>query len=165
MLVYGDTVFAITTDCNLFAIDGELGQERWSVSGMSQVVGASLSRIYCMNRTSGLVVLDRQTGSRLGTLATYSLDLPYMNQETDRILLANSRGMVQCLREISQEFPLIHIGLSKQEDKPVTIPKKPAKTEDSKPADAPVDPFGVETKSDAKPAVKPEKNPDDPFGE
>jgi outer membrane protein assembly factor BamB len=162
-LVYGDTVYAVTVDRNVFAIDSELGQERWTTSGVTKVIAATQGRLYCLSNTREILVLDRQTGSRIGALPTNALDLSYTNKETDRILLTNSRGTIQCLREIQQEFPLIHVSLAKQEVKaPKPTRKTPAKA-DGAPADAPVDPFSTGPAPATKPADTPP--PADPFGD
>jgi outer membrane protein assembly factor BamB len=162
-VVYGDTVYAVTTDNNLFAIDGEIGHERWTASGMTKVVGASQDRVYCINRTRDLVALDRKSGSHLGSIPAFAIDLPYVNKETDRILLANSKGVIQCFREVQQEFPLIHIGLSKEEKPAAPAPKKAPQAEEAPAAEAPADPFGVESKPATPPAG--DAKIDDPFGE
>jgi hypothetical protein len=166
-VVFGDTVYAVTSDGNLFAIDSDLGQERWSTSGVFKVAGASPTRLYCLTRIGGLMVIDRQTGSHLGGLTTNSLDLPFTNKETDRIVLASRRGAIQCLREIQQEFPLIYVGLTKQEEATPKTPRKPAKPALDAPAEPAADPFGVGAPAAATPEAKPaddtEKKSDDPF--
>jgi hypothetical protein len=166
-IVYGDTVYVVTTDGNLFAIDGELGQERWSTSGIAKVIGASVARLYCLNGTGGLIVLDKRNGSRLGALDTHSIDVPFINKETDRLILANRRGTIQCLREIQNEFPAIHVSLAKPEE---TEPKAPAKTTkpaEAAPAEPAANPFGdpAPAATDEKAPAKEEKKADDPFGE
>lgn len=169
-IAYGDTVFVVTTDGTVFAIDGELGQERWSVSGMHKVVGASKDKVYCLSDARRLTVLDRQNGTRLGSLPAMTLDLPYINTQTDRLILANARGTIQCLREIQSEFPYLHIGLTKQETETPKL-KKPTKPAEGEPAadKGDVDPFGAgpaaDTKREPMPPAKGDKMPDDPFGE
>lgn len=167
-VAYGNTVYAVTVDGSLFAIDAEYGQERWSVPKMSKVIGASKERLYCLSDTKRLIVLNQQNGARLGTLSTELLDLPYMNRETDRIVIATGRGLIQCMREIQQENPLIHSGLSKPEDTSVKAPKKSSKSTEEKPMGT-ADPFGAPAAAPepAKPEPAPagDKKTDDPFGE
>lgn len=183
---YGDTVYAVTEDGTLFAIDGDLGQERWSTVHMSQVVGASRDRLYCLSDIGRLTILDRKTGSRIGSLSTEFDDLPYVNRETDRIIVGTSRGLVQCFRETAQEYPIIHIALQKPVEE---TPKKPPRAQAAEapktsadnpfgtgpgtdgtppPATAPpVDPFGTPPADEGKKADTPpaDKKPgEDPFG-
>ena len=112
---YGDAIYCVTEDESLFAIDGEVGLERWSTR-MRMVVGASRERLYCLNSTGRMTILDRKTVSSLGSLSTEFDDLPYLNKETDRIIVGTSRGLLQCFREKQQDFPLVHIALSKPQE-------------------------------------------------
>lgn len=165
-VLYGDTVYVVTTDGNLFAIDGELGQERWSTSGIAKVIGASVTRLYCLNGTGGLVILDARNGSRIGALDTHSINVPFINKETDRLVLANRRGMIQCLREIQHEFPVIHVSLVKPEESDPETPAKSTKPAEVAPAEPDTNPFGDPAPTpEEKPAAKDEKTTDDPFGE
>jgi outer membrane protein assembly factor BamB len=170
---YDDTVYCVTEDGSLFAIDGEEGQERWSTNHMRQVVGASRDRLYCLNDTGRLLLLDRRTGTRIGSLSTELDDLPYVNKETDRIIVGTTEGLLQCFREGQQEYPLVHVILSKPE--PVA-PRKPVRTQATEtPKPAATDPFGAPIEaspSSAEPAAKvplnapagkPAANDDDPF--
>jgi outer membrane protein assembly factor BamB len=165
-IVYGDSVYVVTSDGNLFAIDGQLGQERWSAAGIAKIVGASVSRLYCLNGTGGLIILDKQNGSRIGALDTHSIDVPFVNKETDRLVLANRRGMIQCLREIQNEFPVIHVSLATPEESAQKTPAKTPKPAEAAPADPGDNPFGeTAPAAEEKPAAKDEKKVDDPFGE
>ena len=169
---YGNSIFAVTGNDTLFAIDAEYGQEQWSVSGMTKVIGASKDRLYCLSDTQRLIILDQQNGSRLGSLSTELLDLPYVNKETDRIVIATSRGLLQCLREIQQELPLLHVPLTKQETPAAIVPKKSTKSSEEKSPAGVVDPFGGGATEEPKPAAPAapaeppagEKKTDDPFG-
>jgi outer membrane protein assembly factor BamB len=167
-VVYGDAVFAVTTDGNLFKMDRDGDPDKvWTTPGIAKVIGASTTRVYCLDHVGGFVVLDKATGSHLGSLATSSLNFPFTNKETDRIFLVNSRGMIQCLREIQQEFPIIYVPLKKPEEPATKIQKKPTKSLQETPAEG-TDPFGAESKSEIKaeekPAERDEKKGDDPFG-
>jgi hypothetical protein len=93
-----------------------------------------------LSDTGRLTILDRQNGNRLGSLSTEFSDLPYVNKETDRIIVGTSSGLLQCFRETQQDFPLVHILLSKPE---APAARKPLRTapaaESAKPAAS--DPF------------------------
>lgn len=169
-LAYDNTVYTVTTDRTLFAIDGELGQERWTATGLTKIVGATKGRLYCLDNSGRLNALDITTGARLGTMPATAIDVPYVNKETDRLILASGRGLVQCFRETGAEFPTIHIGLSKKETKPIKPLKKTEKpAEEAAPAGE-ADPFGGggEKMEGAAPAAAPKpdagKAGDDPFG-
>jgi outer membrane protein assembly factor BamB len=102
-----DTVYAITDRGNMYAIDAEDGQERWLTSGIKRYVAGNESRLYVMDSRNNLTVLDRASGSRIGALMTDQIDVPFMNVVTDRVILATSTGMVQCLRQSDLHWPVV----------------------------------------------------------
>jgi outer membrane protein assembly factor BamB len=102
-----DTVYAITDRGNMYAIGAEDGQERWLTSGISKYIAGNESRLYVMDTRGNLTVLDRSSGSRMGSLVTNQIDMPFMNVATDRLILATSSGMVQCLRQANLPWPVV----------------------------------------------------------
>lgn len=171
-VAYGDSVYTVTQDGSLYGIDGELGLERWSTGRMSQVIGASRDRLFCLNDIGRLTILDRRTGTQLGSLSTEFDDLPYINRETDRIVIGTSRGLLQCFRESNAEYPLVHYTLNPPAPEPERKKPTPKPTSET-PATDESNPFGAPTGSatDSEPEAPPpaENNPpaaplDDPFG-
>ena len=163
-----EAVYVVTDDDNLFRLNATTGLQDWSISGMRQVVSASKDRLYCLGDTGRLTILDANTGSLIGTLATESLDVHMINHQTDRIILGSSTGLIQCLRETQNEWPIIRAGgleekTEEQAERPEagageTMPPaegtQPPTTE-TPPA---TDPFGTET-------TAPPANPTDPFAD
>jgi outer membrane protein assembly factor BamB len=172
-LAVDNTVYAVTTDGSLFAIEGATGREMWNADHMENVLSASKQRLYGMSDTSRLAILDRQTGSVFGSLSTEALNLAYVNQLTDRVLIGTASGMLQCLREQSLEVPLLHVEIKKPEpEKAKRAPAEVKKAEPAQPSTNPFgfppapatpDPFGSEG-GGAKPAPAEKKPTDDPFG-
>jgi outer membrane protein assembly factor BamB len=104
----GGSVYVITDRGNMFSIGATDGQEQWVQSGIKSYVAGNDKRLYCMGVGGTLTILDSATGSRIGAIAIGQLDLPFVNAETDRIILAASTGLVQCFREIGQPWPVAH---------------------------------------------------------
>lgn len=162
-VVLGETVFAITDDGSLYAISGDRGEEVWHTSGVRQFVAASRDRLYCQDERNGLAVIDAANGTLLGTIPADGLDFAFLNKQTDRIIIGTRQGLIQCLHETRQPWPLLHYGgLQEQEPakprpkpRPAAAPKKPVPETDTD------DPFGI------APAAKPPAARDegaDPFG-
>jgi outer membrane protein assembly factor BamB len=103
-----DIVLAITKRGNLYAIDAANAVELWVAGGIRRYLAASSKRLYCLDSRGELAVLDIETGSRLATFPGIASDMPLMNTQTDRIVLVSSTGLIQCLREADQPWPLIH---------------------------------------------------------
>lgn len=136
----GDLVLAITRSGKLFVLDGATAVERWVASGIQSYLAGSDRRLYCQDLKGQLVVLDRASGQRLGTLDARGCDLPILNAQTDRVFLASKSGLVQCLREDDRPWPLVHYRLpppprrgrpampskAPAEDKPEAAPRESA---------------------------------------
>lgn len=140
----GKMVYAISTRGNMYAVDADNAAERWLVGGIRSYLAGNDKRLYCLDDRGNLAILDAKTGSRLGTLGGVGGDLvPILNPQTDRIFLVTSRGFVQCLRETSHPWPMVHYQVEPQKK----LTKKPAtlggKTEEKKEAVPSDDPFGT----------------------
>jgi outer membrane protein assembly factor BamB len=169
-----DSTYVITTENRLYCIDSSSGSGKWFTREISRFIAGSGSRLYCLDTLNRLVVLDMETGGRILTAAVGSLDLVVLNNKTDRMYVGSKSGLLQCLREPKQEYPLIHAGVSERitqgmlndEEDPAAEPagkkppvvKPPAGNNPFAPKNDPGDnPFA--------PGAKPKPDPkDDPFG-
>jgi outer membrane protein assembly factor BamB len=107
-VVIGDSLFLIPETGGLFRLSVETGVEQWSVPGVYHFVAASPTRLYTVDLLGRLVILDAQSGARLGSLETSALDLKLVNDQTDRIYLGTRTGLIQCLHEVQLSEPVIH---------------------------------------------------------
>jgi outer membrane protein assembly factor BamB len=163
---FNDTVFAITQGGSLYAIDS-YGHELWVASGIRGFLCGNADRLYCTDVIGNIAVLDAASGSRLASVAASELDVRLINQETDRLLVGTSSGLLQCFREVGRRFPEARIlrepPLPKQkktdgktEDKGATPAADPFATPPAGGA-TPTDPFATPPAGGAAPAT-------DPFG-
>jgi hypothetical protein len=156
------TVYAITNQGNLFAVDAARGSEIWVAPGIRKYVAGNAKRLYCTDTRGNLAILDTASGSRLGTMAAAGLDFPVLNGQTDRIILASSAGRVQCFREASSPFPVVHYRDVVTKAKPAakTPTPRPEEKTDPTPTPAPAtdpfsDPFAPAGKAAPAPAPAP----------
>lgn len=155
-----DAVYAITSRGNMYAIGAFDGQERWLTSGIRSYVAGNANRLYVMDTRGNLTVLDAASGARIGALPAQGIDHPHMNVQTDRLVLATSTGLVQCLRQANLPWPVV---VNEGEVARAVLPQKtPTPTPTPKPGDGgepmpPVaDPFGADPfGAPAKPAAAP----------
>jgi len=158
-----DQVFVISERGNMFALDADSAAERWVAGGIASYLAGNEKRLYCRDVRGDLVILDTATGSRLGAVTAPQSDVPFLNTQTDRILLVSSTGLLQCLRETNLPFPLVHYQIEPQKKAANLAPrvqsqKGPEKTE---PKEA--DPFAPGA---AKPdAAPPAAGVSDPFAD
>jgi outer membrane protein assembly factor BamB len=146
-VIIGDALFVISETGGLYRINANTGAQEWFVPGVYQFVSGSPTRLYTVDSSGRMLILDARNGSRLGTLATEQLPLKVLNTETDRIYLGTRTGMIQCLREIELVEPFVHGAVGA----PLDAVEEPAEGEGDKPADE-------------KPKA-PAADPNDPFGE
>ena len=55
-----------------------------------------------------IAVINAKDGVRLDTIPTQQVPIKFANDETDRLYLADTRGLIQCLHEIDQTEPLVY---------------------------------------------------------
>jgi hypothetical protein len=140
-----DTVYAVTDRGNLYAINVEDASERWVVGDMRYYLSGNEHRLYCLDLSGNLVILDTKTGGRVGSLPTQTLNMPILNAQTDRIFLADWGGLIQCLRETNSHYPVIHFGEIKKKKAPAVLKpgEKPAEAPAEAGGEKPADPFSA----------------------
>ena len=149
----GETVYAISTRGNMYAIDANTAAERWVIGGIKAYLAGNDKRLYCLDTRGDLAILDVESGSRVGGIPSVPADVPILNTQTDRILLASSTGLIQSLREGGNPWPVVHYLIEPQQRRiPRALPKGTPKTDSqNEPAPSTVDPFNVPTSPTAPP--------------
>lgn len=104
----GDDLYFSTQTGGLYRVKATTGDLVWFSRGIRQFVAASDQRVYAVNGLNQLVIMDIQTGARLGQIDVTRFPLRYMNMETDRIYLADETGLIQCVREARLTKPIRH---------------------------------------------------------
>ena len=92
----------------LFNLAVRTGQEKWERPGITDLLGATKSRLFASDVTGNIVLLQRSTGRPLGTLSLRPFSLRLQNDRTDRLFLATPSGLIVCLREQGSEFAHYH---------------------------------------------------------
>jgi hypothetical protein len=158
-VVVGDGVYVVTDEGGMYRVDTNTGMEKWWTPQVKRFVAASKNKIYCISQAGDLLIIDQQTGGRVGSIPAQGLDLDLINWRTDRLYLGTKFGVLQCLHDVELEWPLVHVaGESPEEEPPPEVEQK-GLADAAKPA-APKeeDPFGGAAAEDPFGAAK------DPFG-
>lgn len=92
----------------LFNLVVRTGEEKWEQPGITDLLGATKSRLFGSDVTGNIVLLQRSTGRPLGTLPLRPFSVRLQNDRTDRLYLATPSGLVVCLREQGSEFAHYH---------------------------------------------------------
>lgn len=138
----GGSVFVVTDNLGLFCVNLENGVEKWWSPRIRRFLSASATRVYCEGDRGQLVVLDLETGGRVGTVNTVGLDLKILNSQTDRLYLGSKTGLIQCLHETALSLPIVHQAEENQQKPKRAKPDEDRKPAAKKPADGGADPFG-----------------------
>jgi outer membrane protein assembly factor BamB len=148
-----DGVYVIPEIGGLYKLALDTGEEQWSAPGVFQFISASPTRLYTADSAGRLLILNAKTGTRLGAINTENLSIKVFNRDNDRVYLATTTGLVQCLHEVGLKEPAWH-GLSAASDSdkgdsPDDAEKKEKKEKKPVADDGP-DPFGADEDMPAK---------------
>jgi outer membrane protein assembly factor BamB len=177
----GKRVFVTSVEPALHCVDAESGNALWEAPHVSEFSAASQSRVYGIDDLGALVVLDGAKGTLVGRYAADHSIQSLVNDQSDRLYLISSDGIIQCLRETGAKEPFYHNPKPVAEQKPTADEKqsaagaeksaeKPAAKESSSEKSAPAAKKAEKPAADDKPekAEKPAdfgvKDSDNPFG-
>ena len=145
----GDGIYVISENNHLYRLDVKDGQPQWRSGRIKQFLAAGKDRLYCRDTLDNVVLLDTETGVRIGSFNVPGVDYFLTNLYTDRIFLGTRTGMLQCLHPSETELPMVHLVIAKKKS------QKPAE-----------DPSEEETKVDgpvAEPGNEPTEETENPF--
>ncbi len=100
----GDRIYVASTEPMLHALNGTTGELLWTVPEIEQFVAQGLKNVYGLDKHGKLVFVDGETGKYVGTLPGDRYQAVF-NEQSDRVILVNDRGLVQCLHEIDAVEP------------------------------------------------------------
>jgi outer membrane protein assembly factor BamB len=137
-VVIDERIYAATSLGGLHSINVKTGGQIWYAPGIVQFTAASKNRVYGVDKLGSIRVLDAATGAQLDIMPASSLSAKMLNDDTDRIYLSNSKGLIQCLHEIGLTKPIPHGEARRQAAeaaaKSSAVQKSPEKTGEEKPA-------------------------------
>ncbi len=107
-VVIEQDLFIMPDRGGLFNLGVRTGEEKWECPGITDLLGATKSRLFGSDVTGNIVLLQRTTGRPLGTLPLRPFSVRLQNDRTDRLYLATPSGLVVCLREQGSEFAHYH---------------------------------------------------------
>jgi outer membrane protein assembly factor BamB len=141
-----DGVYAIPETGGLYKLSPEHGEELWAAPGVNQFIAASPTRLYTADSAGRMLIIDAKTGNRIGSMSMENLPIKVFNRDNDRIYLATTTGLVQCLHEVKLKEPARHaVQPIESADEPAEGPAA-KKSKAAKPAADEADPFGADDK-------------------
>lgn len=109
-------VFVVTALGGLYCLSQD-GSDKWFTPGITQLLASAPGRVYAVDNLQRLVAIDQATGKPLAAISILDQKYRLTNMFNDRMYVATPEGLIQCLRDITQEEPIIHVP-PKGEDSP-----------------------------------------------
>jgi len=107
-VVLDNAVYIFPSNGGMFSLSALSGRQNWWRGQMTAFIAASRNRVYVTDENDNIGVLTRDNGQRIGLIRLNHFTNRISNERTDRIFLATDSGMIACLREKGQEFPVYH---------------------------------------------------------
>lgn len=106
----GNDLYVVTTSNALFKLNAKTGDRIWDkeLSGISKFIGASKDRVFAQDNRGNIVLLDQESGQRVGQVSVSGVNLAYANTTSDRLFVGSTKGMIQCISEASSRIPHFH---------------------------------------------------------
>jgi outer membrane protein assembly factor BamB len=131
----GDRVYFSSQHEGLYCVDAKPDSatralKHWFAPGAIKFLAANKKHVYAADRPGNVLVLDANTGEQIDSLEAAKMPTKLMNAQTDRLYLATSDGLIQCLHEVGLKEPLRYDLERKQAAeaaKPATSKKAPGK--------------------------------------
>ena len=101
--------YIVSRDKTCYCLDMKNGEIVWAQPNLQRIVAASGKRLYALDRLGNLMILNLETGGRFKTVSAGKIDFVVSNPLTDRIYMGTRTGLIQCVREIHQKYPLLHV--------------------------------------------------------
>lgn len=92
----------------MYCLDPATGAKRWWKPDVSNFVAVTGGAVAASDDEGNLVMISRDKGETIGALPLRRFTVRTGNDRTNRIFLATENGLVLCLRQIGQTYPVYH---------------------------------------------------------
>ena len=106
--VIGANVFVTPDYRGIYCLAKVTGNQFWWTPGVEEFLAATYDRVFAADSAGNVVILNRHTGTLIGTLPLRNFSKRVNNDRTDRLYLATPSGRVVCIREMSSQQPTYH---------------------------------------------------------
>ena len=73
------------------------GSESWFNPDIARILAVTPNRVFGLDKKGDMRIVDTETGKALRTVQTGGVSIPITNHLTDRIYLASTDGLIQCI--------------------------------------------------------------------
>ncbi|HID21026.1 MAG TPA: pyrrolo-quinoline quinone [Planctomycetaceae bacterium] len=122
--IIDDDIYLIALGSGLFCVSLKNGEKRWWYPNITRLLAATRDLLFLSDMLDNVVVLHRETGEFRGAIPLRRFSVRLSNDRTDRVYLSTPSGLVICLRQIGQEFPIYHMFPERHPIMPELVPEK-----------------------------------------
>ncbi|RCS52889.1 hypothetical protein DTL42_08660 [Bremerella cremea] len=156
-IAIGESVYVTLQRGGMYKLGIEEGEVGWYVPRIKKFLSAGDKYVYALDDDGDLVVLDINSGARVGSMSLQGYDFFHTNSKTDRIIIGTKTGKMVVLRSSALPDPLVYVKVTKPGEKPAPPEGKPEKEAAAPMGEAGGNPF-------AAPAAGGGGSVADPFG-
>lgn len=104
----GTTVYLSPERGGFVALDVHDGHQKWMQPRLSQFVALIGGMLVTRDADNNLALLDAATGDFIGRIPASFYERHAVNDRSDRIILATTRGQAMVIRDQTRSFPIFH---------------------------------------------------------
>jgi len=127
----GSSLYIMPDRGGMYSLDVVNGSQQWWHPKLTAFVSQLGDAVIARDLDQNLVVLDRTSGSIHGRIPASFYDLHAINDRSDRIYLASSRGQVIAMREAGRDYPIFHRYPERRPILPEIAPEEEAPASDA----------------------------------
>lgn len=105
----GENLYVAPTRGGLYQLSTASGRQRWWKPELAEFVAESMRYTFATSEHGDLVILDKNTGGTVGTMALRHFPVRVPNERTDRVIMSTESGLVIMLHETGQHYPIYHM--------------------------------------------------------
>jgi outer membrane protein assembly factor BamB len=106
--VIGNSIYVSPSNFGLFALEAATGGEQWRQLRAESFLASGEKQLYATDALLSLLAVDRASGRITGRVSMRQFTVRVPNELTDRIFMATPAGLVVCIHERGQTFPIFH---------------------------------------------------------
>lgn len=104
----GDSLYVMPDRGGMYSLNVVNGGQQWWHPKLTAFVSQISNSIVTRDLDQNLVVLDRASGAIYGRIPASFYDKHAVNDRSDRVYLASSRGQIMAIREAGRDYPIFH---------------------------------------------------------
>jgi hypothetical protein len=106
--VIGGNVFVVPHKDGLYCLSAAAGGIKWRQRRATTFLAATNKYVFAADSMNNVLLLSPEDGGLEGEMPLRGFSQHLANERTDRLFLVSPDGLVACIRDKGQEFPIYH---------------------------------------------------------